>query len=288
MDIALIYNGPKYTTGTYWKTNLKAMGHRVQHFKKYRLKKKTFDLLIRIDDGYETSSEFLDVQGIKVLIATDTHNDAGKRLMRIAQPFDHIFFPQKQGIETFLSNGFDKNVLHYLPNAGDERIHQRYITPKKYDTAMIGGNYRSVLDGFSRAEFFDMVIKTYPNSYLGKCDFRKMSKVYSSARIGLNVACGDVNMRNFEITASGTMLLTEEVNEIEDFSELYADGKECVVFEKRNWKDMFEKTEYYLAHDNERESIAEKGHQKFIQYHTYRHRIAALLNIIAVEGHVKR
>lgn len=280
MNVVLQFKGPRFTTGYYWKNNLKQMGHSVRHYKSYRCKKAS-DLIIRIDDASEEMSDFGECDCPKALIATDTTNDRGIRLLKIANNFDYIFFPQKLGMEIFIQSGYDRRKLFYLPNAGDESVHcVRKPYKKKYDVAIIGGDYISSVDNFSRKDFFEMIKKHYPKSYTGRCHYKKMARVYSQARIGLNVAVGDVNMRNYEITASGTMLLTEEVNAIEDFDQLFKVGSECDVYPKRDWDAMFSKIEYYLEHKTERERIAKAGNQRFLTCHTYKHRIETLLNTI--------
>ena len=63
--------------------------------------------------------------------------------------------------------------------------------------------------------------------------------------------------RVFDLTAAKTFLLEEEGIETREFFE---NGKDIVMFSSK--EDLLEKVKYYLAHDEERERIAEAGYKK--------------------------
>ena len=64
-----------------------------------------------------------------------------------------------------------------------------------------------------------------------------------------------------------------------DVFSLFQDGKDLVGFD--NPKELKEKIEYYLVHSLERKKIAAQGYKEVIAKHTYVHRIAQLLSVIA-------
>lgn len=94
-----------------------------------------------------------------------------------------------------------------------------------------------------------------------------MFKALRSGRISLNaeidMASGEAgNMRLFEATGMGSMLLTEHQPNIDAFFE---PGREIETF--RNSDEMLEKIRWYLAHPVELEAVAEAGrracHERF-------------------------
>ncbi len=83
--------------------------------------------------------------------------------------------------------------------------------------------------------------------------------------------------RNFEIPGCGGFLLTNYINNIEQY---YEEDKEIVCF--RNEKELIAKIDYYLNHETERETIAKKGWEKTLTNHTYIHRFNDVFRTIGL------
>ena len=77
---------------------------------------------------------------------------------------------------------------------------------------------------------------------------------------------------------SGGFLLT---NYQEDMFDCFEPGVDFVYYD--SYDDLLEKVEYYLEHDEERQQIARNGYEKVKKYHTYRHRLDTILNIMNLE-----
>jgi spore maturation protein CgeB len=83
------------------------------------------------------------------------------------------------------------------------------------------------------------------------------------------------NMRLYEATGVGTMLLTDwKVN----LPELFEPGKEVAAY--RSTEECVELVSYYLAHESEREAIARAGQQRTLSEHSYYHRMQELTEIL--------
>jgi spore maturation protein CgeB len=107
-----------------------------------------------------------------------------------------------------------------------------------------------------------------------------MYRALASARIALNrhiaAANGHANnMRLYEATGVGTMLLTEES---EDLDALFEPGREAVTYADPH--DLVETARWYLAHEDERAAIASAGRARTLAEHTYAARIAELVSIL--------
>lgn len=72
------------------------------------------------------------------------------------------------------------------------------------------------------------------------------------------------NMRLFEATGMGAMLITDWKSNIAD---LYEPGREVVVYKDAD--ECIEKINYYLAHEDERAAIAAAGQRRTLRDHTY-------------------
>jgi len=108
-------------------------------------------------------------------------------------------------------------------------------------------------------------------------DYRE---TYNSARIILNQSVGnDINFRVFEALASGSFLLTDDVDN--GLEQLFEDGRHLVVYRKGDVSDAVSKACYYLDHPLERERIAAAGHQLVIARHTLETRSQELLQELA-------
>lgn len=68
-----------------------------------------------------------------------------------------------------------------------------------------------------------------------------------------------ITARTFEIPGAGGFMLHERTGEAERH---FAEGKECALFSDH--EDLIEKVRYYLAHDEERRTIACAGRQRCI------------------------
>jgi spore maturation protein CgeB len=117
-------------------------------------------------------------------------------------------------------------------------------------------------------------------NYCGEAWGLDMYEALSRSRISINrhidVAEGYANnMRLFETTGVGALLLTEAAPNLAD---LFEPGKEVVTYEGEG--DLLEKIEHYLRHDEERLEIAAAGQKRTLSEHTYRTRMAELAAIL--------
>jgi spore maturation protein CgeB len=85
------------------------------------------------------------------------------------------------------------------------------------------------------------------------------------------------NMRLFEATGTGAMLVTEAAPNLADFFE---PGQEVVTYDGAD--DLMQKLGHYLEHDGERRAIAAAGQARTLRDHTYARLMARLAGILEV------
>jgi spore maturation protein CgeB len=107
-----------------------------------------------------------------------------------------------------------------------------------------------------------------------------MYRVLAQSRIAINrhgdFAGGSAaNMRMFEATGVGALLMTESATNLPDFFE---PGREVVAYDGVD--DLVHKVRHFLHHDNERHRIAAAGQRRTLTEHTYGHRIRQLAGML--------
>jgi spore maturation protein CgeB len=83
------------------------------------------------------------------------------------------------------------------------------------------------------------------------------------------------NMRLFEATGVGTLLVTDWK---ENLHEMFEPGKEVVGY--KSPEECLELIQYYLGHNQERETIAYAGRERTLKEHTYYQRMQELVAIV--------
>jgi spore maturation protein CgeB len=107
-----------------------------------------------------------------------------------------------------------------------------------------------------------------------------MYRILQSSRITLNhhldVAQSYANnMRLFEATGVGTLLITDWKQNLHEMFEL---GKEAVAYQSP--QECVDLIRYYLEHEHEREAIAQAGQKRTLRNHTYYQRMQELVDIV--------
>lgn len=101
--------------------------------------------------------------------------------------------------------------------------------------------------------------------------------VYMGSKINLNISLkgieGGTIQRIMDVMGAGGFMLT---NYCVETAELFEEDKEIVMY--KTPEELFEKVEYYLKHDKEREQIAKAGHAKVIECYTYENKLRYLLD----------
>lgn len=106
--------------------------------------------------------------------------------------------------------------------------------------------------------------------------YSEMPLVFKKSRINLNISLRSIKsgipLRAFDIMGSGGFLLS---NYQEDFLENFTPGVDFECYESE--RDLLQKIEYYLTHEEERLAIAKNGHDQVAAAHTYRDRVREML-----------
>jgi len=236
------------------------------------------DLYLHIDSG----ATWYFPQGLTTLhcptacYLIDVHVQPKTHLMQ-AMFFDYAFSAQRDFVEVLRQAGHPQ--AHWLPLACDPEAHRRYDVPKRFDIGFVGATGR----GYERRRVLierlarHYTVSDYRRSYTPA----EMARLYSESRLVFNCSLqGEVNMRVFEGTATGTLTLTDRIGN--GLSELLTDDEHVVMYDD---DQLVEQAGKMLRDDATRECIAAQGYDHVRAHHTYDHRVGTLLDtVFASEG----
>lgn len=185
----------------------------------------------------------------------------------------------------------------YMALGFESTLQKKIEIPKRktFDTSFIGSyshNHKKgtkLLESVAKTTKIDFwgqginslsPFSTIRKHYHGEAWGLEMYKILAQSKIVINRHINAAenyanNMRLYETTGMGALLVTDMKDNLNDLFEV---GKEVVAYE--NEKDLIEKIQYYLAHDDEREKIAKAGQRRTLKNHTYKIRMKELENIL--------
>lgn len=193
---------------------------------------------------------------------------------------------REQGIASeYFRLGFDRRVLDHIR---DE--------PLATDVVFVGALGRTqhsrgneLLERVARrvpVDFWGYNVDGWPpdaairRRYRGEAWGLEMYRVLARSRIALNRHI-DVaedfanNMRLYEATGVGTLLVTDAKRNLAD---LFEPGEEVVTYASED--ELVEKIEHYLGNEEERARIARAGQERTLSDHTYARRMRELVEIL--------
>ncbi len=129
---------------------------------------------------------------------------------------------------------------------------------------------------------YDQLSKNSPirKCYRGTAWGVDMYRIIRHSRMTLNfhigiAECYANNMRLYEATGAGTLLVTDHKQNLTD---MFEPGHEVVAYQ--TYDDCLDRIHYYLNHESERQKIAAGGQARTLREHTYGIRMQELVEIV--------
>jgi spore maturation protein CgeB len=139
---------------------------------------------------------------------------------------------------------------------------------KDYDLKIWGASYPRWMASPLRAN--------YPGIYVAELE---KAKAFNAAKVVLNTMhyaeIEGVNCRLFEAAGCGAFQIADRKPAL---AELLEPEREVVTFRTR--QELKEKVDYYLAHPEERQEIADRAYARAHREHTYEHRLNRVLEVL--------
>mgnify|MGYP002336131466 CR=1 FL=1 len=220
------------------------------------------------------------------------------RHMFLNAHYDFLFFKDPFLVKR-LQSDFPNKKIFYLPECCNPKVHKKYEAQigdnEKFtcDITTAGNLYSNRIAFFEQLADMNLNIKIWgnPGSRWMKLDKikqflkseyvmeREKGVAFRLAKIVLNnLHPGEVagiNCRAFEVPAMGGFQMINHRDGIED---LFVPGEEIVTF--KSMDELKTLLRYFLDHDHERTSIAQKGYERAQRDHTYRKRLELMLETV--------
>jgi spore maturation protein CgeB len=202
---------------------------------------------------------------------------------------------RRQGLDAeYLKIAFDERVLERLDGEG---VVAGASNPRDLGVVFVGGVHsrsvhRAGTEFLERlAQDLDMEIWGYVNDRLdpnspiwsrhhGEAWGLDMYRILARTQIAIN-RHGDIaegyanNMRLFEATGVGALLLTEAAANLR---ELFQPGREVITYSSVD--ELIDRARYFLENAEERIAIADAGQTRTLDEHTYGRRIPELVSML--------
>lgn len=228
----------------------------------------------------------------------------------ISQHYDHIFTHELGCVEFYRSLG--ARSVHYLPLCvNPQMFNPRRTGPQyQYDVVFIGNAFRNrtelfdelapflhdkkvlIAGGFwERLSSFEQLAPFIKDGFIPP---EETANYYSGAKLVINIhrpweggqdnrnsfqlPSRSINPRTYEISACGTMQLTDIR---EDLARFYRPGHDMETF--GSTEELKHKIDYYLKHEKERRQFALRGLQTTLRNHTFTARLPQLLNVLTAQ-----
>ena len=159
---------------------------------------------------------------------------------------------------------FGARVIQTVPNTGIALDVDWQDSQEEYDVSFVGSSKFANREQFIHAiRKREIHIDVFGEGSSGYVSYKRMLQIFRTSKINLNFSVGgsfgdrQIKGRIFQVCMAGGFLLTENTPGINKY---FVIDKEIVCFEDP--KEMLEKIEYYLAHEDERRAIANAGWEK--------------------------
>jgi hypothetical protein len=277
MRVALIFDSARpETTGIYFCRAAKQLGLAAEHWWLRDADRIPggYDLYLRVDHGDDYERPLPVHCRPAVFYAIDTHlPHSWRKIRRMARRFEALCCCHQRAAHAL--------GAAWVPLACDPEWHRPLPGPRRWDIGFVGTE-----GGIPRKFVLQALREQYPISQIGSAPYERISEIYSQAKIGFNYSIADdVNMRAFEVMASGCLLVTNAIRD-DDYAQLGLEaGRHFVAY--RSLREMPGLVAYYLTHAEERDVIARRGCETVRQHHTYRERFKQLWAYLAAQGLVR-
>lgn len=196
---------------------------------------------------------------------------------------------REDGINSeLMRTAFDADIIQHLDNQKNINVSFLGGMSKKTHSRRVMGLEHLLKSGIDmqvfgyglRKSFFPFLNSPLVRVFGGERWGLEMYKTLNNSKISLNfhidIAKGfSGNMRLFEATGCGSLLMTENTPDIHSDFKV---GEEIVAYD--NFDDLVDKIKYFLAHEKELESIAKAGQKACIERHGYDRRIKEFERIL--------
>lgn len=221
--------------------------------------------------------------GPKALLIADTHHLSspliGMLKYAATEPYDRIIFLyDRHHLSFFHSAGF--NNLYWFPGLtfphNDETVKAARMNKRSPRIAFVGqsGKFHP-----HRARLLDALKKSKLSLDQRRLPQRQALEFYGGSSIGFNASLnGDLNLRVFEIIASGAALVTDRLAPESGLFQLFTEGKDIFTYSSAD--ELTERAKHALNQPHETAQVGRAGAALFDQLFNAQVRRTAFENLL--------
>lgn len=267
-----------------------------------KIKKNNYDLILfamEYDEFYpETLGKIRDIspnsKSVLIICDDDARFDSWSRYMSLF--FDYVITSQdflkeykKEGIKAFFH--LDYNTYKLEPMNLEKKYDVTFIGRPKADRNEV---LKYLLDNGINLKVFGWDWHKYPefkNIYLGPLSQEDYAKVINQSKINLSPAKAGYSEEKKHYNMKGRyfeVAICRAFQLIEKFPTLLKFFNEGEIGMYDSEKDMLDKIKYYLKHEKERESIAERAYKKVIKEYNREKQLTKIFTEIFKDKKIKK
>jgi glycosyltransferase involved in cell wall biosynthesis len=228
-------------------------------------------------------------RGPKALLVADTHHLSspliGMLKYAATELYDRIIFLyNRHHLSFFYSAGF--NNLYWFPGLtfphNDETVKATRMNKRSPRIAFVGqsGKFHP-----HRARLLDALKKSKLSLDQRRLPQRQAIEFYGSSSVGFNASLnGDLNLRVFEIIASGAALLTDRLAPESGLFQLFTEGKDIFTYSSAD--ELTERAKHALIHPHETAQVGRAGAALFDRLFNAQGRRTAFQDLLVNGTHV--
>ena len=193
--------------------------------------------------------------------------------MKMAKYLDFQVTTDRHAYTRYLELGF--NPIHCQWGCNEHHYQKKKGLQKDIDVSFVGSRHGARKASLEQLNENGIKINGFGRDWGGRISFDEMISVFNCSKINLNLSNSSVDEnikqikgRHFEVPMCGGFLLTDYVAGLEDY---FIPGQEIETFQ--GIEEATDKINYYLTHDEDRETIADAGYRRAITSHTWEKRL---------------
>lgn len=261
---------------------------------KERIREFSPDIILVQDLNLFTSNVIRSLVSVKVLLIGEIASPLPPK--RFYEHFDHIFSAHPTIVSQIAKCGISSS---YLPLAFDSKFAEMGSKPmhqRKIPVTFIGSFGRLQMNTgpllkeisatnpalriYGNASQRQLRKYSLQNNYYGPIWGQEMYEILGNSKIVINrhgeiAGRFAVNMRMFEATGAGCLLITEAK---ENLSDLFQPESEVVTYNANH--QAAELIKHYLSKPHEMEAISRCGRKRTLNEHTYELRVQEFLEVV--------
>jgi len=239
----------------------------------------------------------LKARRVALYLESTNRRDVQFRYDVFADWYDLHYFPDREDVARFggqyLKGFIDLGIFKPCVNKGqsghtcDEACRTRRMAEKKYQAAFVGTLYQKRMDFLGQLLPLMPDIDFHANGVTvrdlgGECQqewAELLAKNIRQIKVHVALPSNNISMmvaRPFETMACGTFLLTYQTAD-----NPFRDGVHCRIYDPAKPRELADLIRYYVAHEDEREAIAQAGCEEIWKNYSVRDRLAEIVNFAA-------